>query len=160
MPPATQPPGDGFVRTGGLEDPFQDSNTSSVVHITPNPGYGQGEGARAELDLTSTSGQVFAPRADRLGQPITPQNAQGLFPPAAALFVAKYVFWSVSHMTCSDAISLSHHRSDDQLEVSVHSAFDTFGKCHVKIRRDRNQHPYAFVQFEVCQSPDLKCTHK
>ena len=32
------------------------------------------------------------PRSDRLSDPITPQNAQGVLPPEACVFVAKYVY--------------------------------------------------------------------
>ena len=83
-----------FVQTGGLEDPFQDAEASEAgeeADIIPASEDGQETGARAATGLMPTSNRVFAPRADRLKQPITPQNAQGLFPPAAALFVAKYV---------------------------------------------------------------------
>ncbi len=45
--------------------------------------------------------------------------------------------------------SLSNQRTEDQLELACHEAFDTFGRCHIKIRRDKNNQPFAFVQFEV-----------
>ena len=51
------------------------------------------------------------------------------------------------------SVSLSNQRVDDQLEVSVQQVFSTFGTCYVKIRRDRNRMPFAFVQFEVGRSP-------
>lgn len=47
--------------------------------------------------------------------------------------------------------SLSNQRSEDQLEVACHQAFDTFGTCHVKVRLDKNGHPFAFLQFEVIE---------
>ncbi|KIX97379.1 uncharacterized protein Z520_06831 [Fonsecaea multimorphosa CBS 102226] len=74
----------------------------------------------------------FAPRPDRVNQVPTPANAQGLYPPTAAIFVA----------------NLSKFRSEDQLEVSCHQTFDTYGPNHVKIRRDKNLHPFAFIQFQ------------
>lgn len=43
-------------------------------------------------------------------------------------------------------------RSDEQLEESVSTAFSEYGKCYVKIRRDKNHMPYAFVQYEVRRS--------
>jgi hypothetical protein len=33
--------------------------------------------------------------------------------------------------------------------MTVHMAFDPYGPNHVKIRRDKNKHPFAFVQYEV-----------
>ena len=39
--------------------------------------------------------------------------------------------------------------SDDQLEHNVHNAFMQFGACYVKIRRDAQGMPFAFVQYEV-----------
>lgn len=38
---------------------------------------------------TSPSAKI-TPRSDRLSGPITPQNAQGVLPPEALVFVAKY----------------------------------------------------------------------
>ncbi|KIW25930.1 uncharacterized protein PV07_09064 [Cladophialophora immunda] len=73
----------------------------------------------------------FAPRPDRVNQIPTAANAQGLYPPTALIFVA----------------NLSKYRSEDQLEVACHQTFDTYGPNHVKIRRDRNQHPFAFIQY-------------
>ncbi|KIW94955.1 uncharacterized protein Z519_04935 [Cladophialophora bantiana CBS 173.52] len=74
----------------------------------------------------------FTPRPDRVNQVPTAANAQGLYPPTALIFVA----------------NLSKHRSEDQLEIACHQAFDTYGPNHVKIRRDKNHHPNAFVQFQ------------
>lgn len=48
-----------------------------------------------------------------------------------------------------DVTSLSSQRSVEQLEVSCQQVFASFGPCHVKVRYDRNKHPFAFVQFEV-----------
>ena len=45
--------------------------------------------------------------------------------------------------------SLSNQKSDEELEHSVHNVYDAFGRCYVKIRRDKNKMPFAFVQFEV-----------
>ncbi len=44
------------------------------------------------------------------------------------------------------------HKTENELEQSVHAVFDSYGRNHVKIRRDKNSHPYAFVQYEVCLS--------
>ncbi|KAK5063133.1 hypothetical protein LTR84_005209 [Exophiala bonariae] len=74
----------------------------------------------------------FVPRADRVRTGITANNAQGLYPPSALLFIA----------------NLSNQRSVEQLEVSCQQVFSSFGPCHVKVRYDRNKHPFAFVQFE------------
>ena len=126
-----------IVQSLALEDPFGNDDTSKAV-VPVN----------AENSL-ERSNVVFAPRSDRLNKTVTGGNAQGLFPPSAALFVAKYVP-SPFLVLSTKFRSLFNQRSDDQLDVSVHGAFDTFGKCHVRIRRDKHKQPYAFVQFEVC----------
>ena len=69
-----------MVQSLALEDPFgADDNTSKAV--VP---------VATETSL-QRSNVVFAPRPDRLRQIVTPGNAQGLFPPSAALFVARHV---------------------------------------------------------------------
>ncbi|EXJ82196.1 hypothetical protein A1O3_06009 [Capronia epimyces CBS 606.96] len=74
----------------------------------------------------------FAPRPDRVSQLPNAINAQGLYPPDALIFVA----------------NLSNQRSGEQLELACHQAFDRYGRCHIKVRLDKNRHPFAFVQFE------------
>ncbi|KIW14146.1 hypothetical protein PV08_06927 [Exophiala spinifera] len=74
----------------------------------------------------------FEPRPDRVLQTPNARNAQGMFPPEALIFVA----------------NLSSGRTIDQLEQSCHEAFDKFGACHIFIKYDPRQHPFAFVQFE------------
>ena len=49
--------------------------------------------------------------------------------------------------------SLSSIRSDQQLEFSVASVFEQFGRVYVKIRRDPKGMPYAFAQYEVRYHP-------
>ena len=49
----------------------------------------------------------------------------------------------------SNIDSLSHTRSDEELEVSVKAVFQTFGPVYVKIRRDNKGMPFAFCQYEV-----------
>ena len=49
----------------------------------------------------------------------------------------------------SDSDSLSHTRSDEELEVSVKTVFQAFGTVYVKIRRDNKGMPFAFCQYEV-----------
>lgn len=48
-----------------------------------------------ELIEYSSPNTKITPRSDRLTDPITPQNAQGVLPPEACVFVAKYVEKSV-----------------------------------------------------------------
>ncbi|KAI1613020.1 hypothetical protein EDD36DRAFT_253026 [Exophiala viscosa] len=74
----------------------------------------------------------FIPRADRASHVPTAKNAQGIYPPDAAMFVA----------------NLSDHRTEDQLEVSCHEAFDGFGPNFVTIKADGRGHPFGVVQFE------------
>ncbi|EXJ54251.1 hypothetical protein A1O7_09588 [Cladophialophora yegresii CBS 114405] len=77
----------------------------------------------------------FAPRPDRVNQIPTAANAQGLFRPDALIFVA----------------NLSMRRTEEELEMTVHHAFDAYGPNHVRIHYDRNKHPYAFVQYETAE---------
>ena len=42
-------------------------------------------------------------------------------------------------------------QTDEQLEHSCHLAFDVFGDCLIKVRRDKHRHPFAIVQFYVSQ---------
>lgn len=94
-------------------------------------------------------GSPFNPRGDRAGEPISNDNAQALLPPSACVFVAKYRL--VSHPTevSLTSCSLTQTQSDDQLEHHVSNAFSQYGMCWVKIRRDLNGMPFAFVQYEV-----------
>lgn len=46
-------------------------------------------------------------------------------------------------------LSLMQTQTDDQLEHHVSNGFSQFGVCYVKIRRDANGMPFAFVQYEV-----------
>jgi len=89
------------------------------------------------------------PRADRLSDQITPQNAQGVLPPEACVFVAKYVRKEPGEDMELILSSLSVNRNDGELEASVHASFDQFGECVVKVRRDKHRHPFAIVQYHV-----------
>ncbi|KAJ9494087.1 hypothetical protein LTR99_006670 [Exophiala xenobiotica] len=76
--------------------------------------------------------RALQPRPDRVSELPTARNAQGIFPPEALIFVA----------------NLSSQRTAEQLELSCHQVFDQFGTCHIFIKYDPRQHPFAFVQFE------------
>ncbi|RMD44182.1 hypothetical protein DV735_g1003, partial [Chaetothyriales sp. CBS 134920] len=73
----------------------------------------------------------FAPRADR-GTDVTVDNAQGIWPAEAVVFVA----------------NLSARRSLQHLQHACHEIFDAFGCNVIKVKLDRNNHPFALVQFE------------
>ena len=95
----------------------------------------------------------FLPRADRGTHVPTAKNAQGIYPPDAAIFVAKYVRKQYcGHEYSTDTHSLSDHRTEDQLELSCHNAFDGFGPNFVTIKADGRGHPFGVVQFEVRSS--------
>ncbi|KAF7717267.1 Uncharacterized protein PECH_007545 [Penicillium ucsense] len=73
------------------------------------------------------------PRSDRLQEEPSGKNAQGLFPPAACIFVG----------------NLSTRVSPDALVEELEFLFSEFGPCHVKIKQDRKKGlPGAFVQYE------------
>ncbi|KAJ9605598.1 hypothetical protein H2200_010255 [Cladophialophora chaetospira] len=118
------------IQVRGEDDVFETA-TSAPAFMAPNPAFQQVMHVRGP----TTNSYGFAPRPDRLSQAPTAANAQGIFPPEALIFVA----------------NLSMHKSEEQLDVSVHEAFDYFGPNHVKVHRDRNRHPYAFVQYEIIQ---------
>ena len=45
--------------------------------------------------------------------------------------------------------SLSNQKNDEELEEAVTVIFGQYGSCHVKIRRDKNKMPFAFVIYQV-----------
>ncbi|RLM01753.1 hypothetical protein CFD26_106039 [Aspergillus turcosus] len=88
-----------------------------AIGLLPNPSWPQ---------------QPLPPRLDRQYTPITAENAQGLFPPDACIFVG----------------NLKITVEDKDLVRDVQQRFSTFGPCHVKVKRDKRKIPTAFVQFE------------
>ena len=115
------------------DDPFMATPArpqSAMSTITPIPQSHMLY--RAQLALAHPT-SVITPRSDRINQEITENNCQAYFSPAACLFVA----------------NLKNDVPDDQLQLAVKQAFEVFGKCYIKIRRDRNKMPNAFVQYEV-----------
>ncbi|KAL8708272.1 MAG: hypothetical protein Q9220_006849 [cf. Caloplaca sp. 1 TL-2023] len=86
--------------------------------------------AKHLADRSSEAG--FRPREDRAHLPLSADTAQAMLPPNACVFVA----------------NLTQAKSDDQLEHSVSTVFQTFGNVYVKIRRDNKGMPFAFCQYE------------
>jgi hypothetical protein len=98
--------------------------------------------------------QPLPPRLDRQYTTITAENAQGLFPPDACIFVGKCVarcslLAKLEILTC---ISLKITLEDKDLIRDIQQTFSIFGPCHVKVKRDRRKIPTAFVQFEASTS--------
>ncbi|GIJ87260.1 hypothetical protein Asppvi_006166 [Aspergillus pseudoviridinutans] len=89
----------------------------SILGLLPNPNWSQ---------------QPLPPRLDRQYTAITAENAQGLFPPDACIFVG----------------NLKITLEDKDLVRDIQQRFSTFGPCHVKVKRDKRKIPTAFVQFE------------
>lgn len=60
---------------------------------------------------------------------------------------------STFHNSTADPLltvsSLSNQRTDEQLQHSVQEKFSIWGECYVKIRRDKNKMPLAFVSYPV-----------
>lgn len=105
---------------------------------------------RPEADTLATlSYGGFTPRPDRIAQLPNALNAQGIYPPQSLIFVAKYVDKSQWKLTMLTRHSLTNQKPLDQLIASCHQAFDEFGPCHIKVRFDKNRHPFALVQFAV-----------
>ncbi|RMZ86828.1 hypothetical protein DV736_g5941, partial [Chaetothyriales sp. CBS 134916] len=90
-------------------------------------------GPLAALDRPASA--MFKPRADR-GTEVTVHNAQGIWPAEAVVFVA----------------NLSTRRSLEQLEHACHDLFGVFGRNVIKVKFDRNKHPFALVQFETTEA--------
>ncbi|RVX70997.1 hypothetical protein B0A52_06155 [Exophiala mesophila] len=67
----------------------------------------------------------------RVNDLLDPNNAQGLYPPDALLFVA----------------NLSTQRSIEQLQLACEGVFRAYGPNHTKVKNDKNGHPYTFIQF-------------
>ncbi|KAL6713555.1 hypothetical protein ACLMJK_009020 [Lecanora helva] len=86
--------------------------------------------------------QDEASRPFQTNGPISNDNAQALLPPSACVFVA----------------NLTQSQTDDQLEHHVQNAFSQFGTCYVKIRRDNNGMPFAFVQYETVEDAQRAIT--
>ncbi|GIC86558.1 uncharacterized protein Aud_002932 [Aspergillus udagawae] len=89
----------------------------AILGLLPNPNWPQ---------------QPLPPRLDRQYTAITAENAQGLFPPDACIFVG----------------NLKITLEDKDLVRDIQQRFSTFGPCHVKVKRDKRKIPTAFVQFE------------
>lgn len=66
------------------------SNVSAASYYAPNAPSAPTVAAGQEV-LEFAANNTIAPRPDRLMGPITPFNAQGVLPPSATVFVAKYV---------------------------------------------------------------------
>lgn len=65
-----------------------DSNTTNAPPERPMDVNARPHATNATV-VEKPTGDTIAPRPDRLLEPITPSNAQGILPPAAAIFVAK-----------------------------------------------------------------------
>ena len=123
------------------DDPFMATPArpqSALSTITPIPQSHMLY--RAQLALAHPT-SVITPRSDRVNQEITENNCQAYFSPAACLFIA----------------NLKNDVPDDQLQLAVKQVFELYGKCYIKIRRDRNKMPNAFVQYEVRKQRLILC---
>ncbi|KAL2009185.1 hypothetical protein VTN00DRAFT_7379 [Thermoascus crustaceus] len=88
---------------------------------------------------TGTQLDHYPRRRDRLYEEPTAKNSQGLFLPAACLFVG----------------NLSTKLPMEKLAEDVRAKFSSFGRCHVKIKYDKKKGlPSAFIQFERVEHAD------
>lgn len=90
--PACITPMRDVVQRKDPEDPFVESpdnnnKNQAVVDISTPAQQMLKSLPNTAVKYTQETG--FTPRPDRLVQPITPANAQGVFPPEALVFVAK-----------------------------------------------------------------------
>ncbi len=142
------PTGPRAERVSTANDPFVTptrgiENSNAVA--AREPGTAAVSGPEVNTTPTATG---FTPRADRLAETLSADNAQARLPPQACVFVAKYVLDSPADLILT-ASSLSNQRTDEQLQHSCEQKFSTWGRCYAKIRRDKNKMPLAFVQFHI-----------
>lgn len=79
-----------IARKDGVKSaPNKDDSVSALREVSFHFPEAQNQVAVPTL-VKNTANAELAPRSDRLLEPITPSNAQGVLPPAAAIFVAKY----------------------------------------------------------------------
>ena len=84
-------PSSPLIQPSTAKDPFVTAPTSNAHHAANPAGVPQSQimaTIQANTNHTHAS-NIEPPRADRLGQPVTADNAQGLFLKEAKLFVAK-----------------------------------------------------------------------
>ncbi|KAK8099360.1 uncharacterized protein PG998_012601 [Apiospora kogelbergensis] len=77
-------------------------------------------------------------------------DAQAFYPASACVFVAKYVLSLTQHLLVSftdGVISLPEAMDNIQLERELNDAFGEYGAVFIKIRRDKDNMPYAFCQY-------------
>jgi hypothetical protein len=97
-------------QSGHVEDPFvtppacPKTPVSAAMSVTPTP-----KAPTKTVQFKNISFDGISPRADRLNDPVTPANAQGLFPPSACVFVAKYVLLSLT-IVCILTLAVSPTR--------------------------------------------------
>lgn len=104
-------------------------------------------------DLSGSPAHPLRTRASNLSgrHHVGGVDAQGVYPPSACVFVAKYVVPSFLH-PCFSAltlVSLPEPKDDQALEAAVTREFSKYGTVFVKIRRDLHHMPFAFCQYTV-----------
>ncbi|OLN86128.1 Meiotic activator RIM4 [Colletotrichum chlorophyti] len=125
------------------DDPFKDTTgnlSRSTNMVVSSASYSLG---RAHLN-TNVQGQDTRRNEYVGGSPIKkathtygdPNDPQTHWPTTACIFVA----------------NLPDNRDDNTLEAAVEATFSKFGEVYVKIRRDSQGMPFAFVQFEDDES--------
>ncbi|RMZ84911.1 hypothetical protein DV738_g278, partial [Chaetothyriales sp. CBS 135597] len=133
-------PGCGLLRksassvalSGALEDEFSPGRQTTVSTITLSAASTEANSLACTPYLDVTQSQSHADR----GTEVTVDNAQGIWPAEAVVFVA----------------NLSTRRSLEQHQQACHDLFDPFGRNVIKIKLDRNKHPFALVQFEKIEA--------
>ena len=128
------------LRALASEDESFDSSVpgaSDFIHVASNhPAKQVIDAINRVTAINKARGYAdYLPREDR-GPIPDAKNAQGLFSPDANVFVA----------------NLPTSIPEDELERACHSVLDNFGRNYVKIKWDKNEHPFALVQFETIEA--------
>ncbi|KAK7537270.1 uncharacterized protein J3D65DRAFT_667944 [Phyllosticta citribraziliensis] len=116
-----------FVR--GIDDDndvFGLGNAELATITTPEEHSVDGSDTKSTNEASNLS-----PRADRQGHKVTADNAQAHYKPECCIFVA----------------NLPSTRPDDVIRNALNDVYARFGKCFIKLKRDRGM-PIAFIQYD------------
>ncbi|KAK7515809.1 hypothetical protein IWZ03DRAFT_212185 [Phyllosticta citriasiana] len=90
-----------------------------------------------DVKPATESPDPFSPRPGKKGHMVTADNAQAHYKPECCIFVA----------------NLPTAQPDDIIRSALSELFSRFGKCFIKLKRDRGM-PIAFVQFDNAADAD------
>ncbi|KAK8204706.1 hypothetical protein IWZ01DRAFT_73999 [Phyllosticta capitalensis] len=117
-----------YLARGNLHDIPGRRRAESPMPLTEGSEPVTDQGKNAD---TKEPSNLYSPRPDRQGHKVTADNAQAHLKPECCIFVA----------------NLPSARPDALIGSALNDVFSRFGKCFVKLKRDRGM-PIAFVQYD------------